>query len=107
VEIAVEEAEGFYQRAFRINPLVSQEVLSMRTTSTTRTSTISPVLPHRRTICISHDDGLRLGRFNGRISASSELAQVRFQEAGNPSAFRFLLWYRALAAAHAIGGQRE
>jgi tetratricopeptide (TPR) repeat protein len=100
---AVAEAEGFYQRAFRINPLVSQEVLSIAYyLDDPHFDDLTSPAAQAYDLYFAWMTDFGLGRYNEAYQRLERLAQVRFREAGNPERVpNFILWYRALAAAHA------
>jgi len=91
----VEEAEGFYQLAFRINPLMSQEVLTIALDM--RESRFATYTWYSTWFV-----DLAMGRYSDAHSRLERIAQARFQEDSFPERVPdFILWHRALAAAHA------
>lgn len=99
----VDEAEGFYKRAFRINPLVSQEVLSIAY-HIEEIHFDDPTTPAAQAydLYFAWLTDFGLGRYSDAYLRLERLSQVRFQEARFPERVpSFILWYRALAAAHA------
>jgi len=100
---AVEEAEGFYQRAFRINPLVSQEVLSVAY-HFDQPHWYDPDSPQAKIydVYFAWMDDFGMGRYAEAYHRLERLAQVQFHELQQPDRVpNFVLWHRALAAAHA------
>jgi len=99
----VDEAEGFYKRAFRINPLVSQEVLAIAY-DIEEPKFDDPTTPAAQAydLYLAWLTDFGLGRYSDAYLRLERLSQVRFQEARYPERVpNFILWYRSLAAAHA------
>jgi len=99
----VDEAEAFYQRAFRINPLMSQEVLTIAY-KIDEVRFDDPTTPeaHAFTLYFAWLVDFGMGRYSDAYFRLGRLAEVEFQESKHPERVpSFILWYRALAAAHA------
>jgi Tfp pilus assembly protein PilF len=97
---AVEEARGFYERAFRTTPLVNLEVMGieLQEPPTTRMS-LTQFLVYERYFAWRVD--LALGRYRAAYDRLTNLAQGGFHEAAHPDSVPdYILWYRGLAAAH-------
>ncbi len=96
----VDEAEGFYQRAFRINPLVSQEVLSVAY-HFDQPKWYDPDSPQGQIYdtYFAWMDDFGMGRYLEALDRLERLEQVQLRHRQRIP--NFILWYRALAAAHA------
>ena len=100
----VEEAERFYKRAFRTDPLVSLGVMAIVNGGTepqVTDFTPSGWLAYQR--CCAWYFDLGLGRYRLASERLTKLAQREFDEAKHPEDVPdFLLNYRGLAEAHSL-----
>jgi tetratricopeptide (TPR) repeat protein len=99
---AVAEAQRFYQRAFRTDPLVSLRVMGVA--FNIREPTIhdytSPAAREYEMYYAWFVD-LGLGRYRSAYDRLRGLAEREFEESKHPERVPdFILWYRGLAAAH-------
>ena len=101
---AVAEAEGFYKRAFRTDPMVGLEVMSIvNGNDEPQVSDFTPSgwLAYQR--CCAWYFDLGLGRYRLATERLTKLAQRDFDEAKHPDRVPdFIFWYRGLAAAHTL-----
>jgi len=100
----VEEAERFYKRAFRTDPLVSLSVMAIvNGLEEPRVSDFTPSgwLAYQR--CCAWYFDLGLGRYRLASERLTKLAQREFDEGKHPERVPdFLLNYRGLAEAHTL-----
>ncbi len=98
----LEEAHRFYQRAFRINPLVDLRLYSVIyeiEEPRINDFTSSEYLEYERYVAWLVDFGL--SRYASAYDRLKRLAAREFSESKHPDKVPdFLLWYRGLAAAH-------
>ncbi len=98
----VEEADGFYRRAFRTDPMVNLHIMGVANEieePQVRDYTTSAWLDYQRYIAWYVDIGL--GRYRLAHERLQKLAQREFNEAKHPEEVPgWILWYRGLAAAH-------
>ncbi len=98
----LEEARKFYQRAFRIDPLVDLRSFSVIYEIENVNSTQLTALQHLRYLrYYAWRDDLGMGRYSDAYERLRKLGQDTFDEAKHPERVPdFVLWYRGLAAAH-------
>ena len=100
----VEEADRFYKRAFRTDPMVGLQVMSLvNDMDEPQVSDFTPSgwLAYQR--CCAWYFDLGLGRYRLASDRLTKLAQNEFDEAKHPDDVPdFILWYRGLAAAHSL-----
>lgn len=101
---AVEEARGFYQRAFRTDPMVNLQIMGIAfeiEEPQVRDYTTTAWLVYQRYYAWFVDLGL--GRYRLAHERLGKLAQREFNEAKHPEDVPdYILWYRGLAAAHSL-----
>ena len=101
-EPVVEEANKFYQRAFRTNPLVDLRVFSVASEieePRVNDYTSTEYLIYERYYAWYFDLGLT--RYGSAYERLKRLAQREFDESKHPDRVPdYILWYRGLAAAH-------
>ena len=99
---ALDEAHGFYQRAFRINPLVDLRVFSVVyeiEEPRVLDYTSEEYLIYERYFAWFVDLGMT--RYGSAYDRLRTLAQREFDESTHPDKVPdYILWYRGLAAAH-------
>ncbi len=99
---ALEEAHSFYQRAFRINPLVDLRVFSVVyeiEEPRVLDYTSEAYLIYERYFAWFVDLGMT--RYGSAYDRLRKLAQREFDESTHPDKVPdYILWYRGLAAAH-------
>ena len=99
---ALEEAERFFQRAFRTDPLVdlrSYAVIYDVEDLQTADLTASQHLRYLR--YYAWRDDLGMGRYESAYDRLQKLGQAEFDESRHPDRVPdYILWYRGLAAAH-------
>jgi tetratricopeptide (TPR) repeat protein len=100
----LEEARGFYQRAFRTDPMVNLQVMGIAyEIEEPQVSDMSTNawLNYQRYYAWFVDLGL--GRYRSARERLQKLAQREFDEIKHPDAVPdYILWYRGLAAAHSL-----
>jgi tetratricopeptide (TPR) repeat protein len=99
----LKEADGFYERAFRTNPLVNLRAMSVvwEIEEPRFEDLTSPEYQaYERYYAWFFDLGL--GRYRAARNRLETLGRAQFGEASHPDKVpRYVLWYRGLAAAHA------
>ncbi|HEY3221278.1 MAG TPA: tetratricopeptide repeat protein [Gemmatimonadales bacterium] len=100
----LDEAEGFYKRAFRTDPLVTLQVMSIvNGVEEPQVSDFTPSgwVAYQR--CCAWYVDLGLGRYRLASDRLTKLAQREFDEAKHPDRVPdYIHWYRGLAAAHSL-----
>ena len=100
----VEEADGFYKRAFRTDPMVNLQIMGIvNGLDEPQVSDFTPSgwLAYQR--CCAWYFDLGLGRYRLASDRLNKLAQREYDEAKHPDRVPdFILWYRGLAAAHSL-----
>ncbi len=98
------EAEGFYQRAFRTDPLVNLDVMGLvYEIEEPRATDYSPAQMAVYLRYYAWFVDLGFGRYRSAHERLKSLAQREFDEAKHPERVPDgLLWYRGLAAAHIL-----
>jgi len=100
----LEEADGFYQRAYRTDPMVNLQIMGIAfeiEEPQVRDVTTSAWLDYQRYYAWFVDIGL--GRYRLARDRLQKLAQSEFNEARHPEEVPdYILWYRGLAAAHSV-----
>lgn len=103
-QAALKEANRFYQRAFRTDPMVSLNILSVvYDFEEPRAIDFAPseYLEYQRCCAWAVDFGL--GRYRSAYERLKTLAQREYDETKHPDRVPDgLLWYRGLAAAHTV-----
>ena len=101
---ALKEANRFYQRAFRTDPMVTLNILSVAyDIEEPRAIDLAPseYLAYQRCCAWAVDFGL--GRYRSAYERLKTLAQREFDETNHPDRVPDgLLWYRGLAGAHTM-----
>lgn len=98
----VAEAEGFYQRAFRTNPLVNLRVLGIAfDIKEPRIEDYTSPEAQAYEMYYAWFVDLGMGRYGSAYDRLRRLAQREFNESAHPERVPdYILWYRGLAAAH-------
>jgi tetratricopeptide (TPR) repeat protein len=100
----VEEAHRFYQRAFRTDPMVNLQIMSVALDikePEVRDYSTNAWIIYQRYYAWFIDLGL--GRYRSAHDRLEKLAQREFNEANRPEEVPdYILWYRGLAAAHSL-----
>ncbi|MGH7522228.1 MAG: hypothetical protein ACREMI_13220 [Gemmatimonadales bacterium] len=101
---AVEEARGFYQRAFRTDPMVNLQIMGIAfeiEEPRVRDYSTTAWVIYNRYYAWFVDLGL--GRYRLAHDRLKKLAQREFNEVKHPEDVPdYILWYRGLAAAHSL-----
>ena len=100
----VDEAHGFYQRAFRIDPMVNLQIMSVAFEIEEPTAgdlSASEWMVYQRYYAWLVDLGF--GRYRSARDRLRKLGQQEYDEAKHPDRVPdFVLWYRGLAEAHTL-----
>lgn len=101
---AIEEARGFYQRAFRTDPMVNLQIMGIAfeiEEPQVRDYTTTAWVVYQRYYAWFVDLGL--GRYRLAHDRLTKLAQREYNESKHPEDVPdYILWYRGLAAAHSL-----
>ena len=98
----VEEADRFYQRAFRTDPLVDLRAFSViYEIEDPKTADLTPLQHLRYLRYWAWWDDLGMGRYQSAYDRLQKLGQTEFDESKHPDRVPdYVLMYRGLAAAH-------